>query len=59
MSTERERTQVVSFELNATSLNLKVARPSHRIYGDTTDPTPADIPPDYLAAINEWIARLR
>lgn len=48
-------TKVVAFTIANDTLNLKVARPTARTY-ETAPAKVDDVPTDYLAAINAWIA---
>ncbi len=50
-------TKVSAFDLKPTSLTLTITRDGHDAYTrDRPAPRVGDIPPDYLAAINAWIA---
>lgn len=50
-------TKVSAFELGPTSLRLVITRDGHDSYArNKSAPRVGDIPPDYLAAINAWIA---
>ena len=53
------KTQVTKFSLSNSSLSLTITRPDEDSYERRnlkTVPRASDIPSDYLAAINQWIA---
>ena len=53
-------TEVTDFKLEKNTLVITLDRADSKRYRtDTKPPSAADIPADYLAALNSWIAKLR